>query len=132
MGMKQKKIQNGRLKKTEIFKTANSWKIFAKISWIGPWISSIDWCEDVALMWLNLYGHEAVRRKLKNRQKIHFFVVFSFPWKSVKVSWLARLGQNFDQAKRDNTFWPRPNIMHPFAILKTNISCYEKQICKHF
>ena len=46
-GMKQKqkqkferkKIQNGRLKKTEFFKITNSEKIFVKISWIGPWIS---------------------------------------------------------------------------------------------
>jgi hypothetical protein len=30
------KNQNGRLKKTEIFKTANSPKNFAKISGIGP------------------------------------------------------------------------------------------------
>ena len=43
MGMKQqnslflkKKNQNGRLKKTEIFKIANSQKIFDKISHIGP------------------------------------------------------------------------------------------------
>jgi hypothetical protein len=43
MGMKQKKkIQNGRLKKTEIFKIANSQKIVAKISQIGPWVSRID------------------------------------------------------------------------------------------
>ena len=26
------------------------------------------------LMWLNLYGWETVRHKLKNRQKMHFFV----------------------------------------------------------
>ena len=45
MGMKQKKlfflekkIQNGRLKKTEFFKIANS----QKISQIGPWVSRID------------------------------------------------------------------------------------------
>jgi hypothetical protein len=31
----------------------------------------------------------------------------------VKVSSLAMLDQNFDLAKRDNTFLPRPNIMHP-------------------
>jgi hypothetical protein len=42
MGMKQKKIQNGRLKKTEFFKIANSQKFFAKISQIGPWVSRID------------------------------------------------------------------------------------------
>ena len=35
MGMKQKKIQNGRLKKTEFFKIANSQYFFMKISWIG-------------------------------------------------------------------------------------------------
>ena len=23
------------------------------------------------------------------------------------------MGQNFDQANRDNTFWPRPNILCP-------------------
>ena len=53
MGMKQKKIffekkkkiQNGRLKKTEFFNFAKSWAISAKISWIGPWVSRIEWCE---------------------------------------------------------------------------------------
>jgi hypothetical protein len=38
----KKKIQNGRLKKTELSKIANSQNIFAKISWIGPWVSRID------------------------------------------------------------------------------------------
>jgi hypothetical protein len=49
MGMKQKKniffdkkIQNGRLKKIEFFKIANSQFLFVKISWIGPWVSRID------------------------------------------------------------------------------------------
>ena len=41
----EKKIQNGRLKKTMFFKIANSQKIFAKISQIGPWVSRIDWCK---------------------------------------------------------------------------------------
>ena len=41
-----------------------------------------------------------------------FWIFFaSFPWKKVKVYWLARMAQNFDQTKRDNTFWPRPNIL---------------------
>ena len=58
MGMKQKKIQNGRLKKTEIFKTPNFqkknlWKFHGLVLGL------------VVLMWLNLYGHEAVLRKLK-------------------------------------------------------------------
>ena len=47
MGMRQKKgfllgkkIQNGRLKKTEFFKSINSQYLFTKISGIGPW----HWC----------------------------------------------------------------------------------------
>jgi hypothetical protein len=43
-------------------------------------------------------------------QKKKFFFAF-FQWKLVKVYWLARMAQNFDQAKRDNTFWPTPNIL---------------------
>ena len=35
-------FQNGRLKKTEIFKTANSQKKFSKISGIGAYVSRID------------------------------------------------------------------------------------------
>jgi hypothetical protein len=50
MGMKQKKkqfflkknFQNGRLKNSEFFKIANSQKIFAKSSQIGPWVGRID------------------------------------------------------------------------------------------
>ena len=45
----------------------------------------------------------------------HFFIFYffaSFPWQQFKVYWLARMGQNFDQAKRDNTFWPWPNILN--------------------
>ena len=41
----EKKIQNGRLKKSSFFKIANSWNFFAKISEIGPWVSRIEWCE---------------------------------------------------------------------------------------
>ncbi len=41
----KKIIQNGRFKKTEFFKIANSQKNFVKISQIGPWVSRIDWCE---------------------------------------------------------------------------------------
>ena len=36
------KIQNGRLKKSAFFKTANSQYFFVKISWIGPWVSRIE------------------------------------------------------------------------------------------
>ena len=40
-----KKNQNGGLKKTEIFNSPNSQYFFSKISWIGPWVSKIDWCK---------------------------------------------------------------------------------------
>jgi hypothetical protein len=49
MGMKQKKKkkiekknQNGRLKKPEIFKIANTQKNFMKISQIRPWVIRIN------------------------------------------------------------------------------------------
>ena len=37
-----------------------------------------------ALVWLNLYGCEAVRHKLKNRQKISFFVFLGCFWAYVR------------------------------------------------
>jgi hypothetical protein len=40
--MKQKKIQNGRLKKPEIFNSPNSGYFFVKISGIGSWVSGIN------------------------------------------------------------------------------------------
>ena len=43
------------------------------------------------------------------RKKKFFFAFFS--WKLDKVYWLARMGQNFGQVKRDNTFSPMPNIL---------------------
>ena len=41
----KKQIQNGRLKKSSFSSSANSQYFFLKISWIGPWVSRIDWCE---------------------------------------------------------------------------------------
>ena len=41
----KKKIQNGRLKKSTFFKIANSERKILKISWIGPWVSRIEWCK---------------------------------------------------------------------------------------
>ena len=72
MGMKQKKtkllfekkrFKMADSKKLSFSTTPKSWAITAKISWIVPWVSRIDWCKG--------HGHEAVWRKLKNRQKIH-------------------------------------------------------------
>ena len=78
------------LTNTEFFKTANFWKKIVKISWTGPWVSRIDWCK----------GHwcgstfMAVKRKLKNRQKMHFFA--SSLWKSVTNYVIEWMGLNFD------------------------------------
>ena len=41
----EKKIQNGRLKKSSFFKITNSLNFFAKIYQMGPWVSRIEWCE---------------------------------------------------------------------------------------
>ena len=41
----EKKIQNGRLKKSSFFKIANSQNFFAKISQNRPRVSRIEWCE---------------------------------------------------------------------------------------
>ena len=38
----KKRVQNGRLKNTEFFKTANSKYFFLKFSGIGPWVSRIN------------------------------------------------------------------------------------------
>ena len=45
MRMKQKKIQNCRLKKRSFSSPTNSEYLFSKISWIGPWVSRVEWCE---------------------------------------------------------------------------------------
>ena len=70
-----KKMQNGRLKKSEFFKITNSQIIFKKISHIGPWVSME--LIDVKGIYVSqhIYIREAVRHKLKNSQKtqkMHF------------------------------------------------------------
>ena len=65
----QKKIQNGRLKKTEIFNSPNSQYFFMKTSGIGPWVSRINWCK------VHQYGSQDVQHELKKglkTQKMHF------------------------------------------------------------
>ena len=76
----EKKIQNGRLKKTEFFKIANSQK---KI------------CENFVL--------ELAILKIPVFLSRPFWIFFfekknlaSSPWKLVKVSWVSRMGRNFD------------------------------------
>ena len=45
-----------------------------------------------------------------------FFFAF-FQRNLVIVYWLARMAQNFNQAKRDNTFWTTPNILGGSVLL---------------
>ena len=161
----EKKNQNGPLKKTSFFKIANSQYFFVKISWIGPCISRIDWCEGhwcgstymavrlsdissktrknkkIVLLghfWAyvgQLHGHKGWALAMsfasinstnprtnpkKNPKNVVFlsqpFQLFFFqkkdcfnPTKTSRslTNSLARMGQNFDQAKcdPDQTFW---------------------------
>ena len=95
-----------------------------KNSWIGPWISSIDWCQGhwcgsiYMVVRLSDVSSKAGKKcifcvfrlflRIGSFENLSLFesAILKFPWKSVKVSWLARLGPNFNQDKRANTFWP--------------------------
>ena len=80
--VKQKKNQNGRLrkfkmaasKKTSFSSSANSQYFFMKFLWFGPWVSRIDWCEG---HW-NVSTYMVVRLsdKQPKNTKNTFFVCF--------------------------------------------------------
>ena len=98
----EKKIQNGRLKKRSFSSSANSQYFFMKISWIGPWVSRIDWCEG------HWYGSTYMAVRLsdicsKTGKKCIFGVFrlfLSFCW---TASQLYRLSQT--NALRINQFY---------------------------
>ena len=74
----KKKIQNGRLKKTIFFKIANSQYFFVKISWIGPWVSRIDWCEG---HWCSsTYMVERLFNVISKTGKNYIFCVLGWFW----------------------------------------------------
>ena len=106
----KKKIQNGRLKKSSFFKIANSQKISAKISQMGPWVSRIEWYKghwcSSTYMAMRLSDKSSKTAK-KYRKCIFwlflnfffeiFFIFFaSFPWKSAQIYMVEWMGQNFD------------------------------------
>ena len=68
MGMRQKNLTQ----KRSISSSANSQYFFPKISWIGPWVNRIDWCE-----W-HWYGSSYMAVRLSDRQpgKKCIFCVF--------------------------------------------------------
>jgi hypothetical protein len=113
MGMKQKnknfekKIQNGLLKKTEFFKIAHSQNIFAKISWIGPLISRIDWWEG---HWCgSTYIVEKLSDVSSKTGKNAFFVFFACFW--------AYVGQPHSHMRHitalyiNQSYWPKDQFM---------------------
>ena len=74
MRLKQKKIQNGRFSKMAIFQNSQFSKKFRE-NFTDSSLGQQDCMMQRALIWLNVYGREAVRHKLKNcrkTQKIHF------------------------------------------------------------
>ena len=50
-----------------------------------------------------------------------------FPWKSVKVYQLTKKVKIFEQGKRDDTFWPMPNILTG-SVLDINLWYYANVI----
>ena len=67
--------------------------------------------------------HEKTLR-IGDFEKLSFFesAILNFfcfiPMKTSQSFWLARMGQNFDQAKRDNTFWPMLNILKGSVVIE--------------
>ena len=84
-GDEAKKIQNGRLKKRSFSISANSQYFFSKFSWMGPWVSRIDWCKG---NWCDS-TYKAVRLSniSSNRLKIHFLVIFLASDNCLTTTW---------------------------------------------
>ena len=73
MGMKQKTYKKNQNQNDRLKKLSQISFFFDKISGIGPWVCMINL--GINVMWLNLYGCQAVRCKLKKgpkKLKIHF------------------------------------------------------------
>ena len=68
-GSSKKKFKMANFSKWPFFKIANSQNLFVKISWIGPWVGRIDWCEGhwpgSTYMVVKQCGRPTVRHKHK-------------------------------------------------------------------
>ena len=75
----KKKIQNGGFSKWPFFKIDNSQKFFVKISWIGPWVSRIDWCEGhwCSSTYMVVRLSDIRAKTAKKRKKGHFSLFLS-------------------------------------------------------
>ena len=66
-------------------------------------------------------------------QKKNYLFFTSVPWKQVKSYLSAKMAQNFDQAKHDNTLWPMPNVLKGSVLTwkqrlrKTSLCCENKR-----
>ena len=73
-GSSQKKIFfEKKNPKWPIFKIANSQNFFVKISWMGPWVSRIDWCKG---HWF-ISTYMAKGKNSLKAQILHFLPVFA-------------------------------------------------------
>ena len=74
----EKKIQNGRLKKSSFFKIANSQNFFTKISQMDPWVSRIEWCERhwSSSTYMAVRLSDKSSKTAQKVQKMHFLAVF--------------------------------------------------------
>ena len=92
----KKKIQNGRLKKTEFFNFFKSWAISAKFLWIGPWVNKVDWCKGhwCSSTYMVARLSDIRAKTAKKRKKGHFSPFLSLcqtAWRPYKLSHINAL-----------------------------------------
>ena len=126
-----KEIQNGRLKKTEFFKTSNSQYFFAKMPEIGPWIGRINLCKEhqcgSTCMVVRLCPTYAQKRS-KNTKNA-FFPLLSILWTAwlpyrlshlnsfhIKLSYLSK-DQSLKNWQNIENWWFWKNQFFESAIL---------------
>ena len=108
MGIKQK-FKMADSKKTEFFKIANSQKFFVKISWIGHWVSWIDWCErhSCSSTYMVVRLSEVSDKKQPKTQKMHFCQFLSL---RQTVSQPYRLN-HINVLCINQSYWPKDQSM---------------------
>ena len=108
----KRKIQNGRLKKTDFFKIASTQIYLVNFHGLTLRVSRIDWCKG---HWCgSIYMVETVQRKLKNRQKMVFFVFLgcSMKFSNVEDWWFWKT-----QFFLSRSFWKLFFIFFSFLLL---------------
>ena len=109
---KRKKNQNGRLKKTEIFKTTKSLYFLAKISGIGHWVYRINWCERHGCGSTYMAVRLPKRRPFYSKKNIFGLLVFFWTvWQPYGMSHIHALRINLSYKPKDQSlkFWQKNN-----------------------